>query len=311
MNNILKKIKEYKVQIAVGIALGVIVAMILGVIYSNQVKEDISVNGITYPYSQPIGELNINLKSNVVDIPESLPIFMVDGSNTQILTDILYKLLDSRYEIDLSKDFYLDKGKDLFSYSITSRIFVIYSESGFSTWFKLTSQEDISSFFEEYFNIDGIKINNTKKQNNGTLYEGMYTVKGLEIGSVFLRGYSFSVLVDSNGEILELSTLLIYDHQLKELQSLPLISLDLLVENPLYPRLVLHENIEERYYNQDRLLYITAELRELNATQVELKNIYNDADYGYILPTYSIYGEGRIENNRNDKFWSEDRKSVV
>ena len=43
MNNILKKIKEYKVQIAVGIALGVIVAMILGVIYSNQVKEDISV----------------------------------------------------------------------------------------------------------------------------------------------------------------------------------------------------------------------------------------------------------------------------
>ena len=187
MNDILKKIKEYRMQIAIGIALGIVVATILGVIYSNKVKEDRGVNGITYPYLQPTEALNINLKTNIGNIPGSLPIFMVDGSNVSILRDILYKLLDSRYEIDLSQDFYLDKGDDTFSYSIVSRVFVIYSEKGFSTWFKLTSQEDIALFFEEYFDINEIRIVNTKKQDNGTIYEGMYTVKGVEVGSAFSK----------------------------------------------------------------------------------------------------------------------------
>ena len=303
MGQIKEFVKKYKVPILIGIILGILVPLLF--ISSKKKSEESSqIENIQSPYFSESKEINIDLQNVSIDAPPKDKVFKVVESGDETLRNLLMDLYEYSKSIDIKENIYISFDDGAFSYSPENRILIIWSEKGLPLWFKLSEKEDVSMFFEEYFGIEKIEVSEKIKTSNGYKYEGTYTLKDVNVGSVYLDGYSFSLEINSKGEILLFKTLLLNEENIQEYQSMPLATLEKLVKIPKYPNMIFNTEIEDRYYKQKPLFRASTRMNEYFAESGSYLYIFNDSMNGYVLPTYKLIGEGRLVNSQEEKFWS-------
>ncbi|MDY0097251.1 MAG: hypothetical protein RBS01_02790 [Candidatus Dojkabacteria bacterium] len=303
MERIKEFIKKYKVPILIGIILGIVVPLLF--LFSKKKAEESSqIENIQSPYFSETEAIDIDLQEISIDSPQKGKVYKVVESENNTIATLLNDLYEYSTPMDFTQETYITFGDGAFSYSPENRVFNIRSEDGFPLWFKIEQKEDISMFFEEYFSIEKVEVSESIKTEKGYQYEGNYILKEVNIGSVYLDGLSFILEVNSEGEILLLRGLFLSEDNMQEYQSMPVATLEELVKNPNYPKMVFNTQIEERYYQQNPMLRASSRMDQYFLESISYMYIFNDSMNGYVLPTYKLIGEGRIINSKEEKFWS-------
>ena len=303
MERLKEFIKKYKVPILIGIILGILIPLLVTFL-KEEVEESSQIEKIQSPYNIGIKGIEIDLQNVSIDAPQKDKVFEAVESDDETLRNLLMDLHEYSESIDIKEKIYISFEGSTFSYSPENRILIIWSEKGLPLWFKLSEKEDVSMFFEEYFSIEKIEVSEKIRTNNGYKYEGTYILKDVNVGSVYLEGYSFSLEVNSKGEILLFRALLLNEENMQEYQSMPLATLEELVRNPTYPKMVFNTEIEDRYYEQKPLFRASTRMDQYFVESGSYLYIFNDSLNGYVLPTYKLVGEGRLVNSQEEKFWS-------
>ncbi|KKP64241.1 MAG: hypothetical protein UR61_C0050G0002 [candidate division WS6 bacterium GW2011_GWE1_34_7] len=301
MEKIIQFIKSYKVWILIGAILGILVTVILFNILKER-EGDTKLEKIQNPFFTQTIDLDIDLKNIQEEIPSSDKVFKVTGNINSKFTSFLNTFHTYSNKIDFSKEIYLTLEKDTFSYSPKTRILMIDSQPGLTLWFKITSESDLETFFEEYFDIESITIVETKNIGNNTEYSGSYVFKKVEMGSVYLDGNAFSVEVNSKGDIVNLSMLLLNSSNIVEYQLMPLSDIETLIGDSRYPKMVFYTEIEERYYEQSPLFASSGVLTDFVVTEMSKIYTFIDSSNGFVVPTYKLIGDGRLKNSRDEKY---------
>lgn len=301
MDQIIQFVKTYKVWILIGIILGVFVTLILFNLIKGK-SENTEIEKVQNPYFLQTFDLEIDLRNVEEEIPVNDKVFKVVGNINDNFTSFLNNFHSYSDELDFSKEIYLTFGKDTFSYSPKSRILMVNAQQGLTLWFKITSESDVSSFFQEYFNIEKVTISETKNIGKNTEYIGSYVFKDIEMGSVYLDGNAFTVEVNSKGDIVKLSMLLLNDSNIVEYQLMPLSEIETLTEDTKYPKMVFYKEIEERYYEQPPLIATSAVLTDFLVTEISKLYIFTDSSNGLVLPTYKLVGDGRLKDSKDRKY---------
>ncbi len=303
MERIKEFIRKYKVPIFIGVILGIVVPLLF--LFSKEKAEESSnIEKIQSPYFSETEVIDIDLQNISIDSPQKAKVYKVIGTEKNNIEILLNDLYEYSTPIDFTQETYVTLGDGAFSYSPENRVFNIRSEDGFSLWFKIEQKEDVSMFFEEYFGIEKVEISEGIETEKGYKYEGNYVLKDVNVGSVYLDGFSFLIEGNSKGEILLLRALLLEEDNMQEYQSMPLTTLEELVKNPNYPKMVFNTQIEERYYQQNPMLRASSRMDQYFLESISYVYIFNDSMNGYVLPTYKLIGEGRIINSKEEKFWS-------
>ena len=302
MEKIIQFFKIYKVWILIGVILGVLVTLLLFNVLKNREEENTKLEKIQNPFFTQTIDLDIDLRNIQEEISSRDKVFKVTGNINSKFTSFLNDFHTYSKELDFSKEIYLTLEKDTFSYSPKTRILMVDSQPGLTLWFKITSESDLDAFFEEYFDIESITIEDTKNLGNNIEYSGSYVFKEVEMGSVYLEGNAFSVEVNSKGDIVKLSMLLLNESNIVEYQLMPLADIEDLIDDSRYPKMVFYTEIEERYYEQSPLTASSGVLTDFVVTEMSKLYIFSDSSNGLVLPTYKLIGDGRLENSQNEKY---------
>jgi len=303
MERIKEFIKRYRVPILIGIILGILVPLLF-ISSQRKAEESSQIEKVQSPYHLGIVGIEIDLQNVSIDAPKKDKVFEVVENEEETLEKLLMDLYEYSKSIDIQENIYIPSEDGTFSYSPVNRILIVWSEKGLPLWFKLSEKEDVSMLFQEYFGIEKVEVSEKVKTDKGYKYEGNYVLKEENMGSVYLDGYSFFLEVNSNGEILLLKALLLNEENVQEYQSMPLATLEELVKNPKYPKMVFNTEIEDRYYEQKPLFRASTRMNQYFAESGSYLYIFNDSLNGYVLPTYKLVGEGRLVNSQEEKFWS-------
>ena len=122
------------------------------------------------------------------------------------------------------------------------------------------------------------------------------------MGSVYLDGNAFSVEVNSKGDIVNLSMLLLNSSNIVEYQLMPLSDIETLIGDSRYPKMVFYTEIEERYYEQSPLFASSGVLTDFVVTEMSKIYTFIDSSNGFVVPTYKLIGDGRLKNSRDEKY---------
>ena len=303
MEKILQFIKTYKVWILIGIVLAIVVTLILYNLIANR-NNNKDIQKIVNPYFTQTFDLEIDLRKTTDDnIPSKDKVFKVVGNINDNFTSFLNNFHSYSERIDFSKEIYLILGKDTFSYSPKTRILMVNSQQGLTLWFKITSESEVSSFFQEYFNIERINlVSRPKTVGKNIEYRGNFVFKDTDIGSVYMDGNAFTLEVNSKGDIVKLSMLLLNESNIVEYQLMPLSDIETLIEDTRYPKMIIYTEIEERYYDLPPLIATSAVLTDFVTTELSGEYIFTDSNIGFVLPTYRLVGDGRLKDSKGEKY---------
>ncbi len=294
--------KKHRNLIIIGlILLSILIVLIL---VSNQKDLDSEYStkkeNIQSPYVIQDLEMTIDLQDNSSNVPDKGKILKVLGFNTKVLNPMISNFYTDQKEWDFSQEmsFQFDT-KDFFFYSPSTGIFSLSSEKGVKFDLEISSEETLTTFIQEYLGVQRVIILEQNNSQDTIEYMGRYILKDIEIGSSYLDGYSFSFVTDKDGNVLNLSILLLAEENIEKYEYLPLSSIETLISSNYYPKMIGRNEIEERFYEQPS----PYELTELYVTEIEMLYLFNDYENGFILPTYKLTGEGRIVAEKG-KFWS-------
>lgn len=297
-------IKKYKWWLVIGIVLGSILAILL-IININNNKGKGEIKNIQSPFYSPSYNLNINLQTADLEIPKEDKVYKVQGDNTELINSLLQSFFENDRVVDTSKETYLEFDRGIFSYSPNTRILTISLEKGYEINSSIMSEQEINEFFSTNFGINKIMIVETNQKGEDTEYQGTFIMEDVEIGSVFLDGKSFLLKVNESGEVSYLSVLLLTDQNVQEYQTMPISPITVFVQNQKYPRMLIHQSIEDRYYDQTAILRGSSVISEYFVKRITKEYLFNDSSNNLVLPMYKLEGDGLLINSKKEKFWSD------
>ncbi len=304
MGKIKEFIKKYKGWLAIGMILGSVLGVLIIInISNNRQKEDIK--NIQSPFYTPTVNLNINLQVSEPEIPKEDKVYKVQGDNMELLTSILQTFYKNEKIVDTSKETYLEFDRGTFSYSPNSRILTTSFADGYELNSSIMSSQEVEDFFSSNFGISKIKVTEENQTGEDTEYKGVFILKDTEIGSVYLEGNAFTLRINDEGEVSYLSVLLLVEQNVKEYQTMPISQVYVLIKNQRYPRMLIHQNIEDRYYNQTPTLRGSSVISEYTVKEISRLYLFNDSSNNLVLPMYKLEGDGLLINSKKEKFWSD------
>ncbi len=293
--------RRNKILITIIAILLTVLIVLFGFFLARSNKDGYSNNPeiIESPYPMQKELVEIDLQENEIEIPKKDKVLKVIGFNSEVLEFFVNLLSNESTDYSKNTSIYLEDDNYI-GFSIDYGILSILFKEGIQDLPVINSDEDLKSFFIEYLDIEKISLTNSEESNGGVTYSGQYILKGIAIGSSALNGEAFIIKTNDNGEIINMLLLLIKEESLEEYQYMPLMSLNKLVLNGLYPRMITSNEIEERYYNKPD----SYEFKEYFVDKISLMYIFNDSSNGYILPTYKLEGEGLVVTKSNEKYWT-------
>jgi len=305
MDKIKDYIKKYKVLLIIGGIL-LILAIILSTInivgkeggYSRSTKK------VESPYSISESNMLIDLQETNIKVEREGKVLRVLSFNTEDLALFISEFYEIEKELNFKKDIFIQQGRDnFFSFTHSTGVFSLSLAEGLESPIQLDNQKGVKDFFDQYFGIEELIILDIDEKDSSTKYVGRYILKGIEVGSSYIDGNAFSIEVDSENRIKVLALLLITDKNIEKYQYMPIVPIEKLISNELYPKMIGSNTIEERFYYRP----LPYEITGVYVRDIGLVSIFNDRKNGLILPTYVLEGDGQVENVGGEKFWSETK----
>ncbi len=301
--------KKYKIYIIVGV---ILLAILLVLLLLS--KEEVTQDGylstkekIQSPYPIDEEEISVDVSKIKIDIPKEERILKVSEFDTDKMISFVNNFYNLNSDIEIPE--YLSimyKENSFILFSPITGVLTITSTDTIPIDFKILSDEDVKTFFSEYFDINDIELKETSKENEKTEYKGVYVFDDIKVGSSYLDGYAFVITTNNKGLITQLSLLLLDRNNLTKYEYLPLAPIDKLVVNSKYPKRLGSSIIEDRFY-QNPAKY---SMKEYITNDIQLMHIFNDSGNGLLLPTYVLTGDGRIITVTGDTYWTKTKMFV-
>ena len=300
---------KYKIYIIVGVVLLAILFVLL-LLSKEEVTQDGYLSAkekIQSPY--PIDEegISVDVSKIKIDVPKEERILKVSEFDTDKMISFVNNFYNLNLEAEIPKYLSVPYEENSFIlFSPITGVLTITSTDTIPIDFKILSEEDVKIFLSEYFDIDSIELKETSKESEKTEYKGVYVFDDIKAGSSYLDGYAFVITTNSKGFITQLSLLLLDKSNLIKYEYLPLATIDKLVVNSKYPKMLGSSIIEDRFY-QNPAKY---SMKEYIANDIQLMHIFNDSGNGLLLPTYVLTGDGRIITVTGDTYWTKTKMFV-
>lgn len=305
MENIMIFIKKYKVYLIIGGIL--LVSAIILFIITTQVSSggySMRTRNIMSPYPIQENEITIDMRDVDISTKQKGEVLKVISYNIEDLESFVSEFYEIDKELDFTDEVYVQQGKDnYFSFTPSTGVFSLFSSEGIASPIDITSEKGIREFFSKYLGIGEISITEEEKGDESTKYNGKYVLKNIEIGSSYIEGNAFKVEVNTQGQIRLLALLAIKDENIEKYQYMPLVRIEELISNKVYPKMIGSNVIEERFYYRP----LPYEITELYVKDGEQGYLFNDAKSGLIVPTYILDGDGKIKNIEGEEFWAETK----
>jgi adenylate cyclase class IV len=305
MENIKRFIKKYWFWIISILILFLIIILVILLYKDGQEEVELEGGRVESPYHIPNYDVRIEIDVAEENFKKREPIIEVSRLSDETLRTFLTTFVSKSIQVNRQEDLYYVH--DGISVSFSSEISFLRADKKAGNWlvnYPLLSTEDIGIFLLEYFKVQSQNEILNKLDNGYTQYQGNILFEGVAIGTPVLEGYSYSILVDNLGELVELEILILQESDISSSKNIYTSSLSSLLKMNRYPMDVHHRRISESLYEKSAFIIATVRLSTFYVKKIDKMYIFNSFDTPYVYPTYRLSGDGVVEDFQGDTYWS-------
>lgn len=295
--------KKYGIYIIIGSIIGLILGLVL---WLNK-KDPVEIEKIITPIDSPFEYLDDTISFSEIptniSVLDEIKIYKTTKPGISVIERFVSKFTNELPNI--TESMYMWRFKDVvITYSLDTSILYINSTEGLVTDLKISGVSDIASFLLEYFDIRDIVVTDfVILSDDRREYLGYYSMNNIEYGSLGINGYALRLVADSS-KLYSISILVLPTSNVVAYQDMPTRSLAVAIEenHEIYKTFL---SYDENFDKQYPLIRASAQLKSVEISNVNLRYIFLDQTYGYILPMYEIKGDGQLQDSQTNKYWAD------
>lgn len=303
-NIIVKFVKKYKKYLLIGAGIGLVCALIWWgwSEVNRKIPTNASVTSIPNPFATSLSTPSFTNIQNI-NIPDNVVIYKVKSiANTEVYNFI--NNFDQNNPEGNSDNSVLNwTWKDgQASYLSNTLMLYVSSDKGLQLDTAISSATDVKNFFYSNFKIENTTVDDTDSSNEKTVYKGYISLNDISYGSLVLNGYAYNLTVQGN-KLYSLSLLVLSEESIMAYQKMSLTAVSKVLQIENLPMSVTYLSEDENYKKAYPLLIASAKLKKVNVKSEKLLYIFSDLSYGYIVPVYSLEGDGSVVDSQGNTYW--------
>lgn len=300
-------IKTYKKYIIIGLIIGMIISVLWAVYLL--IREDttpVEIKTIESPFLSEEENTSI-VNYDLLSIPSELPIYSILQPDDYLATEFVDQFNKSDETLSETEDNMVwNFENNYFIYDKNASLMYIVANGGIDTSLSSGNISVIQEYLKSILNnLEIVNISTKILENDHLQVKGNFAINDLEIGSIYLGGYSVIAEFDSDGNLYKLDTLLLNTSNISEYQTMPLSSISDLLSISKYPKYINMKEYDEAYSDLYGLLKVSTKINEIDVAETSIQYIFMDYNYGYILPMYILSGEAQLEDSQGDIYWAD------
>lgn len=298
---------KYKLYVLIGVALGAFLAGIWWLFLrdKNQNTTPTTILSITAPFSDTIS-ITYSGTTSGFTIPSSMDVYKTTKINESTAQTFVNNFYTGTASISSDNNTYSwTFGDTIIIYNLDTALLSVSSTSGLSSNLKINSATDIQSFLNQYFSIENVQVNSAQGASSGRVeYKGYILNNNTQYGSLYIQGYAFDITADVN-KVYALTLLLLKPDNIVEYQSMPTITLSSLLADKTTPVFIDYLSFDRNFQDQFPLIQASAKLKTLTIKSKSYQYVFDSFTYGYVLPVYSIKGDGSLVDSQGNSYWAD------